>query len=305
MHFFLLLFSHCRMAYTSILIVLVATAGLAVSKGGYQNAADDDDTIGNKVRCRRCCREGPSGPLGPQGIQGPMGTQGVPGRDGLNGLPGQAGLPGPAGPKGDLGDVLGYLKENLYNEENDDLQFLQGQRGPPGPRGLPGPPGLPVGNMVMDGTSGTSPDIPQGPPYLNSAAFTPMAFTMVRTYDLPGHGDQTKDVTFDGVIANIGNRFNFENGHFVCYVNGTYYFTFSIVHNKDTRVELVKNGRLLVAVHADTSQMKRSMYTNSAVVELIAGDEVWLRLAGGHSLSGNNQNLTTFTGFLLYPAPPR
>ncbi|XP_072030312.1 complement C1q-like protein 2 [Amphiura filiformis] len=290
--------------------VLMISTTLVSSKGGagYQITDDESDVgggNGNRMRCRRCCREGTPGSMGPQGFQGPMGTQGVPGRDGMNGLPGQAGLPGSPGIRGEKGDVIGYLKENFYNEENDDLNFLRGVPGLPGPRGPPGPPGPGIGKMVMDG-GGNAAAGNSVTGYQNFAAgFTPMAFTMVRTFAHPGHVSQQKDITFDGVIANIGNRFNFVNGHFVCYVNGTYFFTFSVVHNKDTQVALVKNGELLVGVIGDPSQNKRTMYSNSAVVELIEGDEVWLTLEGGYSLSGNNQNLNTFTGFLLYPKPTK
>ncbi|XP_072032139.1 uncharacterized protein [Amphiura filiformis] len=292
-----------------VFLLMISTT-LVSSKGGAGYQTDDGSNgggagNGNKVRCRRCCREGPPGPLGPQGIQGPMGTQGVPGRDGMNGLPGQAGLPGSPGIKGEVGDVAKYLKDNFYNEESEDLSFLRGAPGLPGPRGPPGPPGPGIGKMVMDG-GGNAAAGNSVAGYQNFAAgFTPMAFTMVRTLSLPGHGDQTKDITFDTVITNIGNRFNFENGHFVCYVNGTYFFSFSVVHNKDTRVALVKNGDLLVSIHGDAARIKRTMYTNSVVIELIEGDEVWLRLAAGHDLSGNNQNLNAFTGFLLYPKPQK
>ena len=278
------------------ILVLLVTISLVASKG-YQG--DEGETGGKKVRCRRCCREGPPGPMGPQGVQGPMGTQGVPGREGMNGLPGQAGLPGLQGVKGDAGDVIGYLKENALNEGIDDLDFLRGPPGLPGPRGPPGPSGF--GNMVLNVDSAR----PLSSLQTCAAAFTPVAFTAVRTLDLPRHGDQNKDIKFNSIVTNIDSRFNFENGHFICYMNGTYFFSFSVVHNEDTKVELVKNGNLLVGIHGDTAQNKRTMYSNSAVVELVEGDEVWLRLYVGHSMSGSTENLTTFTGFLLYPKLPR
>ena len=289
------------------ILVLLVTVSLVASKG-YQDVDEEEET-GKKVRCRRCCREGPPGQMGPQGIQGPMGTQGVPGRDGMNGLPGQAGLPGTQGVKGEAGDVIGYLKENALTEEIEDLNFLRGPRGIPGPRGPPGPPGLGVGNMVMDGGA-NRPALANSPSAIlqqnYATGFTPMAFTMVRTMDLPrSDGNKDISVTFDGVVTNLGNRFNFENGHFVCHVNGTYYFSFSVVHNKVTSVELVKNNELLVGILGDEKQNLRTMYSNQAVVELVEGDEVWLRLKRDHSLSGGStDNLTTFTGFLLYPKLP-
>ncbi|XP_022107175.1 collagen alpha-1(X) chain-like [Acanthaster planci] len=242
--------------------------------------------------CRDCCQQkGDAGPVGPPGLPGVVGPQGLPGRDGLNGLNGPAGLPGRPGDKGEKGtsgDMSGILK--LLNQQSSDvltdlqevLEFLKEQRA----------------QMSI------SPDVMMAsPPLIHPMGRIEItAFTVVRTLDLPGHGDVAKDITYDRVITNVGNRFNFETGHFVCPTNGTYFFTFSVAHDRDTMVELVKNEERLVAVHGDAAQKLRTMYTNSAVVELVERDEVWTRLTRSHSLSGNTQHLTTFTGYLLYPA---
>ncbi|XP_038073602.1 complement C1q and tumor necrosis factor-related protein 9A-like [Patiria miniata] len=242
--------------------------------------------------CRDCCQQkGEAGPMVPSGLPGVVGPQGLPGRDGLNGLNGPAGLPGRSGEKGERGasgDMSGILK--LLNQQTPDvlsdlqevLDILKGQK----TQMFAGP------EMMM-----------ASPPLIHRVGHVEItAFTVVRTSDLPGHGDSEKDITYDRVITNIGNRFNFETGHFVCSTNGTYFFTFNVVHDRDVMVELVKNGERLVAVHGDAAQKLRTMYTNSAVVELAERDEVWTRLSRSHSLSGNTQHLTTFTGYLLYPA---
>ena len=246
--------------------------------------------------CRDCCQQrGDPGPTGPTGTPGTVGPQGLPGRDGMNGLNGPAGLPGRTGDKGEKGDQgdINAILQLLSQQSPDALSDLQATL-----------------KKLSDERSQQS--VHASSPDMMMMAYAPMAnpwgnveitaFTVVRTSDLPGHGDSVKDITFDTVITNIGNRFNFETGHFVCPTNGTFYFTFSIAHDRDTMVDLVKNGERLVAIHGDAAQKLRTMYTNSVVVELVERDEVWIRLARSHSISGSTQNLTTFTGYLLYPA---
>ena len=248
--------------------------------------------------CKDCCQQrGETGPIGPQGTPGIVGPQGLPGRDGMNGLNGPAGLPGRTGDKGDKGsegDITAVLK--LLSQQSPEtlsdlqttLKTLADQRVQQQQQSVhPANPDMMMASAPLA--------YPWGQVEIT-------AFTVIRTADLPGHGDAVKDITFDTVITNIGNRFNFETGHYVCPTNGTYYFTFSIAHDRDAMVELVKNGERLVAIHGDAAQKLRTMYTNSVVVELNERDEVWIRLARSHSISGNTQNLTTFTGYLLYPA---
>ena len=41
--------------------------------------------------------------------------------------------------------------------------------------------------------------------------------------------------------------------------------------------------------------------SNSAVLHLDSGDEVYVKLDGGKAHGGNNNKYSTFSGFLLYP----
>ncbi|XP_071480543.1 complement C1q-like protein 2 [Diadema antillarum] len=226
-------------------------------------------------------------PPGPQGSPGMVGPPGLPGRDGMSGTPGAAGvpglngLPGEKGSKGERGEVV--TREIPCAKEETGTQ---GDSGPPG--------------------RGANPDLTGGPPGLahRSSASYRSAFTAARTFDVYGHSDVHKDLTFDHVVSNIGGHFNATTGHFKCAINGTYFFMFSIGHNRDTLVVLLKNGEKLVGIHGDSGNSLRQSYTNSAIVDLVVKDDVWLQVKQRHSVSGTNDRFTTFTGFLLYPAPP-
>ncbi|KFQ51195.1 Complement C1q-like 2, partial [Nestor notabilis] len=41
--------------------------------------------------------------------------------------------------------------------------------------------------------------------------------------------------------------------------------------------------------------------SNSVVLHLDSGDEVYVKLDGGKAHGGNNNKYSTFSGFLLYP----
>lgn len=41
--------------------------------------------------------------------------------------------------------------------------------------------------------------------------------------------------------------------------------------------------------------------SNSAVLHLDSGDEVYVKLDGGKAHGGNNNKYSTFSGFILYP----
>ncbi|XP_070541794.1 complement C1q subcomponent subunit C-like [Ptychodera flava] len=298
------------MSWLSLLLISLLIMVLTV------NVKCEDELTRPKKRkrdqCLPCCEKGDMGMIGPPGLQGVQGAFGMPGENGTPGVPGTPGLPGSLGVQGSKGE-----KGDGGVQGSPGAQGSPGPQGPPGAPGLPGPMG-PPGNLGPPGQSGLNGQ--KGEPGLTGmgtvsaaswsapAVKVPTsvlnqpksAFTAVRTSDLTGHADRGKDVTFDTMITNVGGHFDGTTGRFTCAINGTYYFIFHIAHNRDTQVLLVKNNERQVSVHGDAGNTTRESYSNSAVLQLIVGDQVWLKLGSRHSLTSNTEKLTSFSGFLLF-----
>ncbi|XP_077989609.1 uncharacterized protein LOC144443891 [Glandiceps talaboti] len=292
-----------------LVITLVVVNTIIVSE-------DEVDKYTKKQRkrdqCKPCCEKGDMGPVGPPGQQGVQGAWGIPGENGTPGTHGTPGIPGAAGPPG-LNGAKGEIGAAGLNGEPGQ----PGQSGPKGPPGPPGPPGLsgPPGKNGEPGLQGMrgAPG-PRGSVEMSSLMSAksisapspgivmkePVAFTAVRTSDLTGHADRGKDVTFDTIITNVGGHFDQTTGRFTCAINGTYFFIFHIAHVRDTQVILVKNSERQVSVHGDAGNTTRESYSNSAVLQLVVGDQVWLKLGSRHALTSNTEKLTSFSGFLLF-----
>ncbi|XP_071965366.1 uncharacterized protein [Antedon mediterranea] len=238
--------------------------------------------------CGKCCERGPPGLNGNPGAPGMPGTTGLPGRDGLPGLQGVPGIQGLRGQRGDAGPP------GARGPTGVGIQGLPGQHGEPGPVGATGQPGTP-------GPPGpqSEPVLMEIPSFDSSGFINPQisAFTAVRTRDMAGSSGVEKVIYFDTIITNIGNDFN--STHFICTLNGVYFFTFHITHNRDARVELVMNNQRIVSIHGDSANRHQQSYSNSVVLDLRRGDSIWLRLATDHSISGDSLNLTTFSGYLI------
>ncbi|KAL7871862.1 hypothetical protein SRHO_G00068450 [Serrasalmus rhombeus] len=154
--------------------------------------------------------------------------------------------------------------------------------GPPGPAGPPGKAGPP-------GSPG-----PQGESSITRGG---VAFYATLKEDF-GKDEVLK---FTNVITNLGGRYDFSTGAFTCRAAGVYQFSFHIVKTGvSLRADLVLNDRVVAAavavdaLHTDTA-------SNSAVLQLRAGDRVYVRLNKSDRTLKDTQNLfSTFSGYLLY-----
>ncbi|XP_070581451.1 complement C1q and tumor necrosis factor-related protein 9-like [Ptychodera flava] len=212
------------------------------------------------------------------GQQGQKGTQGSPGQKGDKGNPGQKsenqtgqkGVNGKPGPKGDRGDP-GHKGST-------------GQSGPTGPRGQPGQHG-PPGQQGQKGDKGQAGEIPN---------MSRMAFSAARTSDL-GPLTEHAAVIYDKVYANVGNAYDASKGIFTSSVSGVYFFMFS------ARRPLTTNNLYMCVMKNDTQlPCIFGSASNSVIIDLQPGDEVWVTLYSGHSLFSNSNDYVTFTGYLLY-----
>uniref|UniRef100_A0A8D0ATB1 Complement C1q like 2 n=1 Tax=Sander lucioperca TaxID=283035 RepID=A0A8D0ATB1_SANLU len=164
-----------------------------------------------------------------------------------------------------------------------------GEPGPPGPRGPPGERG-PVGseNGETDGVNSTA----------NSLR---IAFYV----GLKNPHEGYEVLKFDDVITNLGNQYDASTGKFTCHVSGIYFFTYHVLmrggDGTSMWADLCKNGQVRASAIAQDADQNYDYASNSAVLHLDSGDEIYVKLDGGKAHGGNNNKYSTFSGFILYP----
>ncbi|KAJ3612127.1 hypothetical protein NHX12_020404 [Muraenolepis orangiensis] len=128
-----------------------------------------------------------------------------------------------------------------------------------------------------------------------------VAFTASRTANFsPGNLDQP--VVFDQLHANVGETFDPRIGRFTCPVAGSYVFLFHILKqavNMPLYVNLMRGDEVMVSAYANDIAPDHETASNHAILPLVPGDQVWLRLHRG-AIYGSTWKYSTFSGFLLY-----
>uniref|UniRef100_A0A8C6UTD0 Complement component 1, q subcomponent-like 3b n=1 Tax=Neogobius melanostomus TaxID=47308 RepID=A0A8C6UTD0_9GOBI len=196
----------------------------------------------------------------PTFIQGPQGEPGRVGRVGPRGPVGEPGPPGPAGPPG--------------------------VRGAPGPPGSPGAPGAngPTG-AISAATYNTVPKI----------AFYAGLKKQHEGYEV---------LKFDDVVTNLGNHYDPATGKFTCSIPGIYYFIYHVLmrggDGTSMWADLCKNNQVRASAIAQDADQNYDYASNSVVLHLEPGDEIYIKLDGGKAHGGNNNKYSTFSGFMLY-----
>ena len=211
------------------------------------------------------------GSLGPKGDRGES-VKGEKG-DSINGnigLPGEKGNSGSPGLKGESG--------------SDGLQGPPGKIGPPGVAGLVGSPGI-AGVKGQKGEMGQS---------------RVSAFSAVRTTSFTT-SSTGQELPFETVYTNVGDDFNAATGRFTCEIPGIYMFTYNILtHTGTSYTSLTKNNDKINSVyrHGETFH---DMIGNAAVLQLAAGDQVWLRVGNsGQKIYSDSHKYTSFSGVILH-----
>ncbi|XP_072219569.1 complement C1q-like protein 3b [Leuresthes tenuis] len=196
----------------------------------------------------------------PTFIQGPQGEPGRVGRMGPRGPIGEPGPPGPAGPPGE-----------------------RGAAGPPGPPGLPGANG-PTG-AISAATYNTVPKI----------AFYAGLKKQHEGYEV---------LKFDDVVTNLGNHYDPSTGKFTCSIPGIYFFVYHVLmrggDGTSMWADLCKNEQVRASAIAQDADQNYDYASNSVVLHLEPGDEIYIKLDGGKAHGGNNNKYSTFSGFMLY-----
>ena len=194
------------------------------------------------------------------------------------GLPGKSGVPGLMGPRGDSGG--------------------KGDRGPRGNEGTKGEKGEPGGISTVPVSIGYPGQ--QRPPIPHLGRKSAFSVGTSNTITAPA---EDYVIAFDHEYANIGDDFDLDRGKFICRINGTYYFVFHVnkwTNSRNCYIKLMKNGNLITAVYEDAGYDYYDGVSNSILLELVAGDEVWLQLHANDEVYGGLTKMTTFSGWLIY-----
>nr|XP_020447820.1 complement C1q-like protein 2 [Monopterus albus] len=200
----------------------------------------------------------------------------------------------------------GATAMEVIQNGNDVRPGKPGPRGPPGEPGPPGPRGPPGergdGNLAfptLTGAAGTDNGETDG---VNSTA---NSFRIAFYVGLKNPHEGYEVLKFDDVITNLGNHYDSSTGKFTCHVSGIYFFTYHVLmrggDGTSMWADLCKNGQVRASAIAQDADQNYDYASNSAVLHLDSGDEVYVKLDGGKAHGGNNNKYSTFSGFILYP----
>ncbi|XP_027561327.1 complement C1q-like protein 4 [Neopelma chrysocephalum] len=170
-----------------------------------------------------------------------------------------------------------------------------GARGPPGPPGPRGPPGEP-GRPGLPGPPGPGPG-----GYIPSFYSPKIAF--YAGLRKPHEGYEV--LRFDDVVTNVGNYYEPSSGKFTCPLPGIYFFTYHVLmrggDGTSMWADLMKNGQVRASAIAQDADQNYDYASNSVILHLDVGDEVFVKLDGGKVHGGNTNKYSTFSGFIIYP----
>ncbi|NWS70856.1 C1QL3 protein, partial [Crotophaga sulcirostris] len=160
-----------------------------------------------------------------------------------------------------------------------------GPRGPPGEPGPPGAPGLSAAGAISAATYSTVPKI----------AFYAGLKRQHEGYEV---------LKFDDVVTNLGNHYDPTTGKFTCSIPGIYFFTYHVLmrggDGTSMWADLCKNNQVRASAIAQDADQNYDYASNSVVLHLEPGDEVYIKLDGGKAHGGNNNKYSTFSGFIIY-----
>ncbi|XP_006902557.1 PREDICTED: complement C1q-like protein 4 [Elephantulus edwardii] len=110
---------------------------------------------------------------------------------------------------------------------------------------------------------------------------------------------------FDDVVTNVGNAYEAASGKFTCPMPGVYFFAYHVLmrggDGTSMWADLMKNGQVRASAIAQDADQNYDYASNSVILHLDVGDEVFIKLDGGKVHGGNTNKYSTFSGFIIYP----
>ncbi|XP_048249720.1 complement C1q-like protein 4 [Haliotis rufescens] len=107
------------------------------------------------------------------------------------------------------------------------------------------------------------------------------------------------------IFLNVGKAYDRHTGRFKCPQSGIYSFQVHALTQKKKSLwlELMHNNNLVVSVHAHSSD-ENDGASNSAILQLKKGDQVWVQSQGANSylFGRSNEVCTSFSGYLIAPS---
>ncbi|XP_026541600.1 complement C1q tumor necrosis factor-related protein 1-like [Notechis scutatus] len=186
-----------------------------------------------------------------------------------------------------------------------DIHILKGEKGEMGERGLEGLEGK-TGEPGLQGSHGQKGQKGQVGPTGHSCKQHYAAFSIGRSKPLHSL-EYYQRVTFDTEFVNLYKHFNMFTGSFFCYVPGIYFFNLN-VHTwnyKETYLHIMKNEDQVAILYSQPSE-RSIMQSQSLMLDLLEGDEVWVRMFKRERenaiYSEESDIYIIFNGHLIKPA---
>ncbi|XP_066496972.1 complement C1q tumor necrosis factor-related protein 8 [Tiliqua scincoides] len=186
-----------------------------------------------------------------------------------------------------------------------DITILKGSKGEMGDKGISGPEGK-AGEPGLRGLNGRKGQKGQAGPPGHACKQHYVAFSVGRSKALHS-SDYYQHVTFDTEFVNLYKHFNMFTGKFFCYVPGIYFFNLN-VHTwnyKETYLHIMKNDQEVAILYSQPSE-RSIMQSQSLMLDLLEGDEVWVRMFKRERenaiYSEESDVYITFNGHLIKPA---
>jgi len=108
-------------------------------------------------------------------------------------------------------------------------------------------------------------------------------------------------ITFERSLTNLGGGWGRTGSTFTCPLSGTYHFSWSALSssNRELRLALVRSGEEVAASWADRDGYQTA--SGSALLNLRAGDKVWLELEEGevYEPSHSRRGYASFNGYRI------
>ncbi|XP_069386756.1 cerebellin-1-like [Paralichthys olivaceus] len=115
-------------------------------------------------------------------------------------------------------------------------------------------------------------------------------------------------IPYDVITLNQGSGYNPALGVFTAHRPGVYSFSFSVYCNVGMagkrlyyRVQLMRNSEAVAATWEDNREDSEDSSSQTVLLPLQQGDQVYVELQSGRQLCGNVMGLNTFSGSLIYP----